>query len=128
MIICLLLAPSVLAFEVNIADAFGMVGEQMSKILANEYAVFIITLGIGSIMLKGVIATGLAKIPQIEGSGHINSIAWSVSILAVLAFVWGSRGGGMKGLLNNLGVFKPILLVLFIILIYSGVKKTFRGD
>ncbi len=124
LVVSLLLVPFVVAAEVDISESIGMVGEQIARVLQNEYAVFLITLIVGTIMLQGFVRTGLERVPHLEASGHTKSISWALSIMIVLSFVWGSRSSGVQGLMDNLGIFKPILLVLIAVLVYKGIVKT----
>ncbi len=127
-LITMLLVHTAAAIEMDIGQSFGKAGEMLSRILSNDYAVFFITLIIGSIMLKGLYYSGLQKIPTVEASGHASSIAWSLSILTIIAFVWANKAGGVNGLLQNMGSFRLLLLGLVFILVYSGIKKTLSGN
>ncbi len=127
-VVLLLFVPFVAAAEIDLSEAIGIAGEQLARILQNEYAVFLITLIVGTIMLQGFVRTGLERVPQFEAGGHTKSISWALSILIVLSFVWGSRSSGVQGLLDNLGIFKPILLVLIAVLVFKGIKKTLHSS
>tara|TARA_Y100000310_G_C20678437_1_gene814442 strand:- start:290 stop:703 length:414 start_codon:yes stop_codon:yes gene_type:complete len=124
LVLLLFAAPALAIPEIDISESFGMVGEILSKILLNEYAVFLITIIIGSIMIKGVVASSLMRIPSIEASGHVNSISWSLSLLIVIAFVWGNKTLGVTGMMDSMGSFRYILFILLGILLYQGIRNT----
>ncbi len=128
-LLVLLILPS--AYALDIESSLEKAGTTLFNFFLNDYIVFGFMLVFFFILLYGVFAVGLSKIPSMNDSPHIKKIAAALSFLSTTAifFFWMKKGIAetVSGILTPIGFFGGLALAFIVFSFFWYTMKDSEG-